>query len=62
MAVGQFADVVVLDPEAIIDTATFQHPRSLAPGVQHVLVNGEAALVDGVPTGARPGRALRRGA
>lgn len=60
VAVGQFADVLVLDPVAIIDTATFQHPRSPAVGVQHVLVNGVAALIDGRPTGNRPGRALRR--
>ncbi len=60
VAVGQFADVVVLDPGTVIDTATFQRPRSHSLGVQHVLVNGVAALIDGRPTGTRPGRALRR--
>jgi N-acyl-D-amino-acid deacylase len=29
-------------------------------GVRDVVVNGVVALRDGVPTGARPGRALRR--
>ena len=60
VALGQFADVVVLDPSAVIDTATFQHPKSHALGVRHVLVNGVPALVNGRPTGNRPGRALRR--
>jgi N-acyl-D-aspartate/D-glutamate deacylase len=30
-------------------------------GVDHVLVSGKLALRDGQLTGARPGRALRRG-
>jgi N-acyl-D-amino-acid deacylase len=62
IAPGQHGDVVVIDPEAIRDTATFEHPRSLAAGVIHVLVNGVAVLIDNQPTGARPGQAIRRGA
>ncbi len=58
---GFAADVVVLDPDAVADTADYAHPRTPARGVDHVLVNGEFALRDGQLTGARPGRALRRG-
>ncbi len=29
--------------------------------MKHVLVNGRLVLKDGEPTGAEPGRALRRG-
>ncbi len=58
---GYVADVVVLDPAAVTDTATYERPRSLAEGVDHVLVSGQFALSDGDLTGARPGRALRRG-
>ena len=58
---GYAADLVVLDPETVTDRATFAEPHQLSIGVRDVLVNGVVALRDGGPTGARPGRALRRG-
>jgi N-acyl-D-amino-acid deacylase len=62
LAAGRFADVVVFDPKTIVDRGTPQEP-SLAPvGMRHVIVNGEVVLRDGRPTGARPGRGLRRDA
>ncbi|MFI9273012.1 amidohydrolase family protein [Kitasatospora sp. NPDC052896] len=57
---GHHADLVLFEPETVRDTATFEHPRRPAAGVHHVYVNGTAVLADGRPTGARPGRALRR--
>ncbi len=59
---GMAADVVVLDPRAIYDRATLGRPRRPASGVEVVLVNGVVALVGRGPTGATPGRALRRAA
>jgi N-acyl-D-amino-acid deacylase len=56
-----FADVVVLDPGAYRDVATLETPRAAAHGVRAVLDNGVPALCDGTPTGATPGRGLRRG-
>lgn len=56
---GYFADVVVFDPKAISDHATFAAPHALASGVQHVFVNGVAALQDGEVTDQRPGRVVR---
>jgi N-acyl-D-amino-acid deacylase len=58
---GYAADLVVLDPDDVVDHATFAEPHQLSTGVRDVVVNGVVALRDGVPTGARPGRALRRG-
>ena len=58
---GRFADIVVFDPATVADRATYEDPHRYATGVRHVVVNGDAALVDGVPTGRLPGRALRRG-
>lgn len=60
LRVGYKADIVVWDSRSIIDTATFAHPHSYSAGVEHVLVNGKPALVDGKATGALAGRALRR--
>lgn len=61
LRVGYAADVVVLDPGTVIDRATYDNGRALAEGVDHVFVNGTLVLENGEPTGATPGRALRRG-
>ncbi|TDD84091.1 N-acyl-D-amino-acid deacylase family protein [Actinomadura rubrisoli] len=57
---GYHADLVLFDPLTIRDTATFDAPRQQAEGISHVLVGGTAVIEDGVPTGALPGRSLRR--
>jgi N-acyl-D-amino-acid deacylase len=56
---GMYADVVVFDPNTIIDKATYEKPHQLSVGVKEVFVNGVEVLKDGVHTGAKPGRALR---
>jgi N-acyl-D-amino-acid deacylase len=56
---GAVADLVVLDLEASAAEATYERPRELATGVEHVLVGGEVVLDAGVMTGRTPGRALR---
>ncbi|GAC1466650.1 MAG: D-aminoacylase [Isosphaeraceae bacterium] len=58
---GYFADIAVFDPVSVIDRSTYHAGRTLAEGVDHVLVNGTLVLENGEPTGATPGRALRRG-
>ena len=55
---GYFADVVVFDPDAISDKATFEKPHQYAVGMKHVFVNGGHVLKDGEHTGAKPGRAV----
>lgn len=61
LQVGKAADVVVFDPDAIIDRAQYTDPHHYAEGVVHVLVNGQFVLRDGAMTGAKPGRFLGRG-
>ncbi|MEQ4723842.1 amidohydrolase family protein [Nonomuraea sp. B19D2] len=56
---GFAADVVVFDPAAVGDQATYGAPRTLATGVDDVLVSGVRVLAGGELTGATPGRALR---
>ncbi len=56
---GNFADVVVFDPDTIQDHATFERPMQYATGVLHVWVNGIQVLRDGQHTGAMPGRVVR---
>lgn len=55
------ADITVFDAEHVGARATYYDPRRFAEGVKHVLVNGVVVLDNGQMTGARPGRALRRG-
>lgn len=55
---GNYADVVLFDPKTIADHATFEKPQVYATGVRDVFINGVQALKDGVPTGAKPGRAV----
>lgn len=56
---GFYADVVVFDPERVIDNATFDDSHQYATGVLHVFVNGEQVLENGRHTGATPGRVVR---
>jgi N-acyl-D-aspartate/D-glutamate deacylase len=59
LATGQFADVVVFDPRAIADKATYEKPHQYSVGVRDVWVNGTQVLKDGEHTGAKPGRVVR---
>jgi N-acyl-D-aspartate/D-glutamate deacylase len=58
---GAIADLVVLDPVTVTDTATVVEPASYPIGIEHVVVNGRVAIRDGVETGDRSGRLVRRG-
>jgi N-acyl-D-amino-acid deacylase len=60
IAVGNAADLVILDPEKIIDSATFDDPHQYPVGIDTVLVNGVTVIDGGEHTGALPGRLLRR--
>ena len=57
---GAYADLVLFDPDTVIDRATFDNPSQPAAGIELVMVNGRVVWRDGGATGARPGRALRR--
>ena len=56
---GFHADVVIFDPAAVQDHATYDDPHQYSTGMAHVLVNGEAVLRDGEHTGALPGQVVR---
>jgi len=56
---GNWADVVIFDPEKITDPSTYADPHHYATGVPYVLVNGRLVIKDGDHTGSKPGMALR---
>lgn len=60
IAEGCDADIVVFDPGAITDLASYDNPVRPSAGIRHVLVNGEFVVRDAeLVTGARPGRPVR---
>jgi N-acyl-D-amino-acid deacylase len=57
---GAYADLCVFDAGTVDETATFARPIQPAKGIDTVIVNGAITWRNGKPTGARPGRVLRR--
>ena len=58
IAPGFAADIVVLNPETVADTATFESPHSYPIGIPHVAVNGKMVIENGEFTGSTPGKVL----
>lgn len=56
---GAYADLVIFDPDTVIDRADWDHPTQSAAGIEQVIVNGRTVWRDGEATGERCGRALR---
>ncbi|HEY7591297.1 MAG TPA: D-aminoacylase [Candidatus Limnocylindrales bacterium] len=61
IADGACADLVVFELANVRSHATYEEPRRFPSGIDQVIVNGEVVVDGGRHTGARPGRALRRG-
>ena len=60
IAVGNYADIVVFDPETFAPAADFDHWDTLSTGVVFVLVNGQIAVMESQLTDVRSGRVLRK--
>lgn len=56
---GMAADIVIFDPNKIIDKATFDKSHAYAEGMDYVLVNGIAVVEKGKHNGAKPGKPLK---
>ena len=57
---GYHADLVLFNPDTVIDRATFAAPVQTAAGIEAVWVNGVLSYHQGQPTGDRAGRWLPR--
>jgi len=59
---GCDADIVIFDPDTIIDRADWlYHKENLKPeGITYVIVNGQIVVENGELTGNKPGRLIRR--
>lgn len=56
---GKKADMVIFDPIAIEDAATYENPFAMAKGIESVFVNGKSAIMAGKFTGLMSGKVLR---
>ena len=56
---GFDADLVIFNPETIVDRSTYQEPALKNEGISYVLVNGRIAVKDNVYSGSAEGRVVR---
>ncbi|SKA72332.1 N-acyl-D-amino-acid deacylase family protein [Desulfobaculum bizertense] len=59
LAPGNFADIVVFDPDTIEDKGTFTDPCQYPVGISHVLINGEHVVENGEQRDTAPGKVIR---
>jgi len=57
---GFMADLVLFDPDTVLDRATTEYPHDVSRGIETVWVNGSVVWHDSLSTNRAPGRALRR--
>ena len=57
---GAFADMVLLNPDTVIDRATYTDPTALSTGIEKVYVNGVLVWDNNKTTGAKPGFVIGR--
>lgn len=57
---NNWADIVIFNPETIIDKATFADPLQLSEGIEYVMVNGQIVVAEGQHKKIKPGEILRK--
>lgn len=60
IAAGMRANLVVFDPNRVIDRATFADSRQYPEGIQHIIVGGRPVIRHGEPDVEGSGTAIRR--
>ena len=57
---GMCADIVMFNPDTVIDKATFEDAHQFPEGILHVIVNGVMVVENNKQNRRRPGKVLRR--
>lgn len=60
IAVGKKADLVLLNPETVLDHAEIGNSNALSTGIEMVWVNGQLIYANQKPTGLQPGKLIKR--
>jgi len=55
-----WADIVIFDPDTIIDKATYENPYQIPEGISYVLVNGQIVVKNGKQNKKKPGVIIKR--
>ncbi|MFX1419456.1 MAG: amidohydrolase family protein [Promethearchaeota archaeon] len=55
-----WADIVIFNPDTVIDKATFENPHQFPEGIPYVIVNGIIVVDDNKQKRKLPGKVLRR--
>jgi N-acyl-D-amino-acid deacylase len=55
---GYYADIAIVDPGKVADTATWENPHSYPTGISYVLVNGQPVIEDNKFPGMFPGKVI----
>ena len=56
---GFWADLVIFNPDTVIDKATYENPHQAPIGIPYVVVNGQLVLENGRIIDVTPGRVLK---
>ena len=56
--IDNYADLVIFNPDTVIDKASYASPKLHADGIESVFINGELVWVNDEPTEKRPGMFL----
>jgi N-acyl-D-amino-acid deacylase len=56
--IGNYADLVIFNPETVMDKASYQSPKLHADGIENVFVNGQMVWQNDSSTEKRPGMFL----
>ena len=59
IAKDNYADIVLFNPDTVIDNASFTDPHQFPTGIDYVIVNGKITIQNGKHTGAQAGSVLR---
>lgn len=57
---GMYADIVIIDPNIVIDKATFENPHQYPEGIPYVIVNGKVTVDNGKYKRVLAGKTLRK--
>ncbi|MHA1930066.1 MAG: amidohydrolase family protein [Candidatus Thorarchaeota archaeon] len=57
---SNWADIVIIDPETVIDNATYLNPHQFPTGIPFVIVNGVVVIRDSIQGEELPDRILRK--
>jgi N-acyl-D-aspartate/D-glutamate deacylase len=60
IAVGHYADLVLLDPATVMDQANLKNSKALSTGIEMVWVNGTLVYQSRQSTGKQPGILIKR--